>query len=292
SVSDLEPRLEKWIYRQDEAASSADANSTPEAGKDRVVMSGTVEEQLTVLWRNFFGNQEINVDDDFFEIGGDSLKALTMIGRIHKALDLEISMQDFFQNTSIRKLHEHLQRVTRTPHARSENHGQYHDNSTNYEPIVSVTSREVYPLSHQQKRLYIQASQSESVAFNVFLQYRMNGNISMEALASAFNALLQRHESLRTIFLMHKGAPHQKILSVEDCGFTLEFEDVSQSYTKEFISSVTDEMAFHVFSLHHPPLLRVKVLKLSDEQYLGLLSIHHIVTDGWSQQVLFHDLLT
>src|SRR5690606_5830469 len=272
SVSDLEPRLEKWIYRQDEAASSADANSTPEAGKDRVVMSGTVEEQLTVLWRNFFGNQEINVDDDFFEIGGDSLKALTMIGRIHKVLNVEISIKEFFSKSTIRKLSEYIERQ-----------GASNGHAKTYSRINKAPDAEYFVLSAAQRRLYfLYEFDRRSLAYNLPRVIRLTGTLDKERLRNALHKLIGRHESLRTSFSMKDGQPVQKIHSVYD--FELESFSCTEADCDEVIRKF-----IRPFNLASAPLFRAGIIDTDNDQHILIVDIHHVVTDGVSQDVLVRD---
>jgi NAD(P)-dependent dehydrogenase (short-subunit alcohol dehydrogenase family)/acyl carrier protein len=117
SATDLQTRLQQWVLRtaeQEDDQQGDEMHIGDREGSMEDMSLGTgsqdeVERKLLELWRNYFGKPEITMDDDFFSIGGDSLKALTMIGRIHKMLNIDISIQEFFNRPTLRKLSEYIQ---------------------------------------------------------------------------------------------------------------------------------------------------------------------------------------
>jgi amino acid adenylation domain-containing protein len=161
-----------------------------------------------------------------------------------------------------------------------------------YEPIPLAPSQDYYELSSSQKRLWIfdQVSDYKTV-YNIPNNYIINERIDELAFKSAFKSLVERHEILRTIFVMIEGEPFQKICDSHSLPFHVEYFDYSANADGEVIAQkIGVKDANTSFDLKLGPLLRTKLIKVQDDRYYFILTIHHIISDGWSIEVLIKEL--
>ena len=244
---------------------------TPGPGTvDGYIPPGTaVEERLTRLWSEVLGIAPdlIGIDHNFFELGGHSLKATLLLAKIQKALHVQIPLAEIFVTPTIRQL------------------AQYIDNAVKekYAAIEPVEKKEYYVLSSAQKRLYILWQVDlDSTAYNIPQIIPLDREPDQEKLENTSRQLIARHESLRTSFHMLNDQPVQKIHHQVD--FAIEYyqspgspEPVAKSQIHSFIRP---------FDLSRAPLLRVGLLKIGDKRHLLLVDMHHIISDGISNEIL------
>ncbi|HLP61297.1 MAG TPA: amino acid adenylation domain-containing protein, partial [Candidatus Deferrimicrobium sp.] len=211
-----------------------------------------VEKKLVGLWSEILGlPTAIGIDENFFRLGGHSLKATILASRIHKELNVIMPLAELFKTPTIRGLSQYINDAA----------------GDNYKPIRPAEEKEYYGLSSAQKRLYIlQQMDLSSTAYNMSNVIPMPGEFQVEKLAETIKKLINRHESLRTSFHMIGAQPVQKIHK------HVEFE--------------IEQLEIRPFDLSQAPLLRVGVFK----NYL-LVDMHHIISDGVSQDILIKDFL-
>lgn len=229
-----------------------------------------VEQELANLWCEILGVKQIGITDNFFDLGGHSLKAMQMVSRIHQLFDVKVSLQDFFAEASIAGLTTQIE-------------GGELDL---YAAIEPAEDRDFYPLSYAQKRLWLEHQIDKSAAYNMPEAYLIEDDLDVDALDWAFQMMIDRHEALRTAFVLKDGEPVQKIL--QEVGFKLsryEFLD------EESAQEVIDRDANQRFDLAQPPLLRASVIKLAENRHLFVMTIHHIIGDGWSGRVLYEEVM-
>lgn len=230
------------------------------------------QKELLTLWSAILGIEEktIGIHDDFFQLGGQSLKATLMAARIHKRFNVKISLMEIFNNTTISKLAEHIDL----------------QGTDTYAAIDPVEKKEYYPLSSAQKRMYIlQQMEEESIVYNIpFIILGMLG-LDEETLEKTFIKLIRRHESLRTTFEVINGQPMQKIH--QTVPFTLERYDALDAAEVE----ETADSFFRPFQLTKAPLLRAGVVKTADNTRILLVDMPHIISDGVSDGVWVNDFM-
>ncbi|HYE53805.1 MAG TPA: amino acid adenylation domain-containing protein [Chitinophagaceae bacterium] len=225
------------------------------------------ERALKLLWQDFFGRAEIGMDEDFFEIGGDSLKALTMIGRIHKKLNVEVSLSEFFRRPTIQGLSQYVQAVKRQDDA----------------AIQKAPQVAYYPLSSAQKRVYfLHQFNRTSLAYNLPQVVQLQGELDQQKLEAIFQQLIQRHETLRTSFHIVEEEPVQKVW--EQVTFSIERLEGS------CIHSTIDSF-IRPFDLQQAPLIRAGMLGIAPLEHVLMLDMHHIIADGVSQAILVKELV-
>lgn len=228
-----------------------------------------VQNSLLSIWIEFFGRSQIELDDDFFEIGGDSLKALTIIKRINRHYNVEISLSNLFENSSIRSMSLLIEDADKS----------------SYSNIEKVEDREHYPLSATQQRLYfLYEFDRLSLAYNMFQVLELKGKLDKQGLEGAFAKLVTRHTSLRTSFDVVDGTVLQIVRKGVD--FTL----THYESTKSEAPSVIKEF-IRPFDLKSDLPIRVGLIKVSAQSHLLMVDMHHIITDGTSQGILIKDLM-
>lgn len=244
-----------------------------------VAPRNSTEKRIATIWEEILQREKIGIHDDFFELGGHSLKATQLINRYHKEFEIKLGLKDIFTNTT---LESHFELITQS-------------NQTTHVSIPVVVESEDYPISDAQKRLWVLSQYSEgSVAYNMPSQVYLNGTYEIDYFKKAIEATINRHEILRTIFKVNEiGEVRQYILSKEELGFTLDYQDFRKELDKEQkVSTYIQKDSAKVFDLEKGPLLRAGLLQLADDQYVFYYNMHHIIGDGWSIRVLKKDVLS
>ena len=220
------------------------------------------EEIIANVWSEVLAVERIGINENFFELGGHSLKATVLVSKLHEKLNRQIPLKVLFKTPTIKGLSEFLQNAVENP----------------YSNIPKVDQSQAYETSSAQKRMYIlQQFDRDNIAYNMPAIYEIQGEINKEKLETVFNALIKRHESLRTYFELIDGEIVQKVH--EDLNFTIDEKIIASN-----INSAADDF-IRSFDLGKAPLFRVEIAKLGQTNYL-LMDIHHIISDGVSSNVL------
>jgi hypothetical protein len=164
-----------------------------------------IEKQLVNLWEEVLEKSPVGIRDNFFELGGHSLRATKLVSRIHQARSVNVELGMIFQHPTVEGLSPFLTSI-----------------SQNGIQIIPVAPLQAYfDLSHAQRRLWVLNQFAESrIAYNVPSAYVFEGVVDLDGLEKSFLKLIERHESLRTVFVSIEGFPKQKIQRVEDFPFT------------------------------------------------------------------------
>jgi amino acid adenylation domain-containing protein len=242
-----------------------------------------LEEKLAAIWSDVLKipKNKIGIDHNFFHLGGHSLKATTLVSKIHKELEVNVPLVRVFETRSIRKLSGYIR-------------GAAPDKFT---PIEPVEKKEYYPLSSAQQRLYmLQQLQLESIGYNMPFCYVLEKEPETGELKEIFRKLIHRHESLRTSFEIVANVPVQRIHT--EVPFDIERLDSTAGSLpgaadpREGVDSIIEDF-IRPFDLSQAPLLRVGLTVLPGESLanrcLLLVDIHHISADGKSHLILLND---
>ncbi|SFJ93142.1 amino acid adenylation domain-containing protein, partial [Paenibacillus sp. UNC496MF] len=227
------------------------------------------ERQLARIWQELLGAAQIGVNDNFFDLGGHSLRAITLVSRVHRKFEVEISLRDVFRHPTLEELAAVIAAQAKSA----------------YTAIELAAERPYYPLSSAQKRMYV-LSQMEGagMSYNMPAMLRLEGKLDRERLSAAMNGLIARHESLRTSFVMCEGEVAQIIHP--HVSFA-----VSEKRCTEAEAKRQAEAFIRPFDLTRAPLLRVEALELGEEKHLLLLDMPHIISDGVSMSVLVEEFM-
>ncbi|MFA0960201.1 amino acid adenylation domain-containing protein [Roseivirga sp. BDSF3-8] len=246
--------------------------------KDYVAPSTETEEKLAGIWQELLGVDKIGVNDNFFELGGNSLNTLRLIGLYNKAFNKEITFQDVFENPVLSR-HVNLLEDSR---------------EKDFVGIPAVAEALSYPLSNSQTRLWL-ASQIEeaSVAYNMPKTITLDGLEDRQSFEKAIHATIERHEILRTVFRLNENDEiRQHILSPEELNIDILYKDLRgtedpRTSQVQFISAD----AVKSFDLAEGPLLRAALLQVDEQRYVFYYNMHHIISDGWSMDILGRDVM-
>lgn len=225
-----------------------------------------METRLASIWAEILKieKENIGIDADFFEIGGNSLKSIVLISNIHKYLHVKFPLVDLFANAKLEKMAEYIKNSQK-------------DNYTSLQP---VEKKDYYPLSSAQQRLYIlHQLDAHSVNHNMSFVLQLNGRFDKDKMERAFKALIKRHESFRTSFELVREKPFQMIH--QDVPFKIDYIDCSGYQDKERIEEIITNFV-RPFKLEQAPLLRAGIIKVDDREHVLMIDIHHIISDGTS----------
>jgi amino acid adenylation domain-containing protein/non-ribosomal peptide synthase protein (TIGR01720 family) len=236
-----------------------------------------MEKKLVGIWSEVLNvaRESMGIDNNFFDLGGHSLKATILTSLIHKELDVKLPLMEVLKRPTIRELAELIQ----------------HTERSKYYGIKAVEKREYYTLSSAQKRLYfLQQIDLNSTSYNIPLAFPLDKEIELSKLESILNILIVRHESLRTSFIKVNDLPVQKIN--ETVAFNVEYYDSPDG--QEVTGSLRPliQQFIRPFDLSQAPLIHSGIMTLPDGNRVWMVDIHHIVSDGTSHMVLMEDFLS
>ncbi|AOM80165.1 non-ribosomal peptide synthetase [Pedobacter steynii] len=240
-----------------------------EAGADYVAASTETESRLVSIWSGVLrlDISQISINRSFFELGGHSLRAMAMVNEINRTLNIRVSLNDVFKYPTVQTLAGFING----------------SDAVHFQPIIAAVSADFYPLSPAQQRLYfLNEFNPDSSAYNGSLVTEIKGPLNIHRLKQAFQKLLDRHEILRTYFTTVDGVPVQKI--VEDYVFELEMLKSEGRKQEEIIRQFV-----RPFDLGKLPLFRIALIEMMEEEHLLIFDIHHIISDGLSQEILIKD---
>lgn len=237
------------------------------------------EKRLAAIWEEVLKVEGVSRLSTFNQLGGSSLKAIQVISKMHKEFGVLIKLTDLFKNPTIAKLAQRLELSEANP----------------YSEIPVLSPQEHYELSSAQKRVWIlNHLEDEGLAYNVTAAYWLTGDLNIENLEASFRRILERHEGFRTEFLVVEGEPRQRVLPMEEISFQLQVNDEEVEYTEEEqlekIESWYQEEINTPFDLTKAPLIRSRLERVSKNRHALITTIHHIVYDGWSKQVIIKEL--
>jgi amino acid adenylation domain-containing protein len=239
---------------------------------------GETETMLAAVWSDLLGIDRIGRHDNFFELGGHSLLAVRVISQLRYALGIEILLSDIFTYPALKDLALNLRNAS----------------AARLSAIVPVERGERLPVSFAQQRLWFLAQMDGvSEAYHIPLRMRYAGELNATALRGSLNAILRRHEALRTTFALVDGEPVQRIAPTEQSVFSLIEHDLRQHHDAgaELYRLVAEE-AVAPFDLEAGPLIRGRLIRVEEQDHVLLITMHHIVSDGWSMGILNNELNT
>ncbi|MBC7861988.1 MAG: amino acid adenylation domain-containing protein, partial [Bacteroidia bacterium] len=235
------------------------------------------EKKIIATWKNLLGKEFIAPDTDFFLAGGDSISATRLMIRLQEEFKTEISLKDIFINRTPRKQSKIVLAKPEDPS----------------EQISLAEPAFAYPLSSSQKRLFIlQKLVAYSPAYNMTGTYLLSGIKKEEHFISSLNELFKRHEILRTSFTEDgNGEPLQFIQGTDDFIADIKTQDLRNEVEKHtVITAFAEKEKKTPFNLSKPGLLRITLFRIEDEDWVLCYVMHHIISDGWSMEIILRDL--
>jgi len=247
--------------------------------KDQYVAPRTpTEETLSKIWSQVLKVEPVGINDNFFDLGGHSLLATQVISRVQEAFSISLPLRSLFESPTIAQFSQEIITQLET------------GLSLTVPEIVPVSRHTDIPLSWAQERLwFVHHLEGDSGAYTIDITVRLKGNLNIKALEQSFQAIVQRHEPLRTRFEIKDNKPIQVI----DSNITLTLPVVNLQNEPEpwkKVKALTKEAASFPFDLAKDSVLRVKLWQVAEDDYVLLFAIHHIAADGWSLGVLVEEL--
>ena len=240
------------------------------------------ETALQTIWQAILQREPIGTDEDFFRIGGQSLKAIRLQGRIQQQWEVKLSFRDFFLYPTIATFAQHLDTLLVAA-----------PNETK-RPLQAIPPAADYVLSPAQRGLWVMEQfRATGAAYNVGGPLRLRGAVDRSTLEKALLTLIDRHEILRTNFIAPDGQPRQQIHAIADFAFRLEWVDLQADAQAEATchAQLLEALA-QPFDLARDPLIRAQVWQVAEAEYVLQIILHHITMDDWSIPVLLRDLTT
>lgn len=271
STGELQERIDKWVHMQISHDLTSNQNQTAtrvQVSAPFVLPRNQLEAYIVDIFKSFFGIEKIGVDDDFFELGGDSLKAISIVSKIQKEMGYVLPVADFFKNSTAAKVAEYVKTANRNEDSDS---------------ILPAEDKPYYSLSSAQQRLYVMYEMNpEGTSYNETSAYVMNMDLDMEKVQQIFRKLIDRHESFRTSFHIVNDEIVQRIAPTVD--FQIELAELNQENSKQWIKQF-----IRPFDLAHAPLLRVGLIKQSEKKFIIVVDLHHIIADAISFDRVIQD---
>ena len=249
------------------------ASVSTEAGKPRSRLESTIAH----VWEDMLGVEAVDVDDDFFRLGGESLLAVRMLAAVEELLLVPVDFIDFVEAPTVRTIAAAVER------ARGRGAGDQ-------PPVERGGASGPAPCTSAQERLWIiEQMDGASGVYNMPIGARIRGSIDPDALERGLQEIVRRHAALRTTFATVDEIPVQIV--VPELQVRLERRDLGGFADPEAEAKrIVNDLAGTPFDLERGPLLRAALLRLADDEHVLELVFHHIVCDGWSHVVIFREL--
>ncbi|HEX2568813.1 MAG TPA: non-ribosomal peptide synthase/polyketide synthase, partial [Polyangia bacterium] len=240
------------------------------------------EEQVAGIWADVLKRSPVGVEDNFFELGGHSLLATQVLSRIGRAFQIDLPVRALFEAPTVDGLAQRIEALRQAAQP-----------SSSLVPASRTGSPEGgLPLSFAQQRLwFLDQLEPGNPFYNIPAAVRLTGRLDVTALGRCLTELVRRHEALRTRFISLDGEPVQLVgpgfdLALAPVDLTTLPGEVREARARELVR----EEALRPFDLSRGPLLRAALLRLGAEEHVLLVTLHHIVSDGWSTTVLVREL--
>jgi acyl carrier protein len=242
------------------------------ASQDYIAPQNEREKKLVEIWAEMLGIEKdiIGTQDNFFHLGGHSLKAIQLAAMIHKELNARVTLPELFKMPTIKELSRHLE-------------GQ---GKEKYAFIQAAEKKAYYPVSSEQKRLFILniIEGKNSINYNVTYVISIKGEFQQRKLEEVFTELIKRHESLRTSFVLLDDRPVQIVH--DNLELSIQYIECDEKEAKERVNHFAKP-----FDLSQGPLIRVQFIKPAENQYILAVDMPHIISDGLSHEILIKEFI-
>ena len=239
-----------------------------------------IEEMLAGICAEVLRVERVSIHDNFFEMGGHSLLATKVVSRILDALRIELPLSSVFESPTVERLAEKIEALMRA--------GQ----PTRLPALKRISREGSLPLSFAQQRLWLLDQLGPgSPAYNIPFIIRLKGRADRDALERSISEIFARHEALRAAFITVEGRPRQIITPAHPVPVPLiDLTHLPEREREAEAMRMALEESRQPFNLAQGPLLRAKLLRLGGEDYMVVVTTHHIASDGWSAEIFAREL--
>ncbi|MFN6569386.1 amino acid adenylation domain-containing protein, partial [Dendronalium sp. ChiSLP03b] len=249
---------------------------------DFIAPSTPVEEMLAGIWAEVLGIEKIGIHDNFFELGGHSLLATRVISKLRQVFQIELPLRSLFENPTVGQLAQEIERAIKV------------GNGLEMPPITRISREEDLLPSFAQQRLWFLAQlEPDNPIYNIPGVVKLQGNLNITALEQSLNEILRRHEALRSNFKISQGRlvvaiapPTPQQLSI------LDMSELTFAEQEAKVRQLTQTEAKTPFNFETDSLVRLKLLRLNQQEHVMLLTSNYIASDAWSAAILVHELST
>jgi amino acid adenylation domain-containing protein len=238
-----------------------------------------LERRVTAIWEEILKLDRISIHDEFLEVGGDSILAARIIARIRAEFGVELPIYGFFDRPTISTISQLIERLPAPDQA-------------DVAPIEPIPRDRPLALSFTQQRMwFLSQFEEEGAAYVIPVAYRLKGPLRVDVLQASLDAVVERHEILRTTYLSVEGVPVQAIGSPEPIPLAVvELEQFDSAEREIKIQELVREQVRQPFDLSRDRPLRVALMKCEPDEHVLLVMFHHIASDGWSKSIFFRAL--
>ncbi|HXR65784.1 MAG TPA: condensation domain-containing protein, partial [Ktedonobacteraceae bacterium] len=264
----LARKRESLVGTEEAQSEATDAPRTP------------IEEMLLIIWRELLGNTSLGINDDFFDAGGHSLLATRLVSRLQALFQVTISVTDLFETATIAAFAPVVEQALRG------------DAASAMPLLVPAPRMGELPLSFAQQRIwFLDQLEPGNVIYLIPVAQRLSGSLVLAALERSIVAVVQRHETLRTTFSQSDGRAVQVIHAVGRSSLSLiDLRGLAPEMREAEARSLAEQEASQACDLGQGPLLRTYLLRLAAEDHVFLLTLHHIIADGQSGEIVMREL--
>ncbi len=239
------------------------------------------EDLLLSLIMDVLKIKNVQLHNSFFELGGHSLLAVKLASKIRESFNIEMPVNKIFETTSIKKLSEEIDLIKR---------------SENLNPVIKITKTDKttdLELSYAQQRMwFLQRFDPNNIANNIFTSFKLIGNLNIDYLNDAIQSIIERHEILRTYYSDNSGKPIQIIEENYESNFDLiDLSNLDDEFQKSEIDKIGNRTSSTIFNLEKLPLFKVVLIKIKPNEFVMQLVMHHIISDGWSINILIREIV-
>ena len=240
----------------------------------------TTEELLAGIWSHLLGVERLSVVGNFFELGGHSLLATQAVSQMRRAFGVEIPLRSLFEAPTVAGLAVRIETALAG------------ETGTPLPPVKRISHEGHLGLSYAQQRLwFLQELEPESAAYNIPRAFRIRGALDVEALEQTLSEIARRHEILRTTFRVVNGQPVQVVAEPQPLGLPIvELAHMSPDERESEARRIAADEGRKPFNLSEGPLMRTTLLRLDEQEFIALFTMHHIVFDAWSIGVLIEEI--
>ena len=233
------------------------------------------EKTLVSIWKEVLGNYRIGIHNNFFTLGGDSIKAIVLQAKIKKAFETDFPLSLLLKKPTIAEFSESLEKILL---------------KKVYSKMEKAPVQQQYELSHSQMRLwFFKQMLPQSTAYNISVILNLKGEVDKDIIGQCFQEIVDRHGAFRTEILLDEDVPKQIIQ--EHAPFFINYIDLSENFNQQLLDDHIKKECRRIFDFSKPPLLNISLFKKADRDYVLTVIQHHIISDGWSIQILIKDFL-